>query len=176
MADSLMIFITLVYRWCVSIIGEKKSSERFDLHSAHSKDNFINYFYNSNLGIWLFPEHIYSLLHSTLNTQSCVYKGVIWNRVPHRGYKIQLSSLADKTGEQTNNYDMIFYLFLLLLFYCSGFCHTLTWISHGFTCVPHPDPPSHLPLHLLPLGLPSAPGPSTCLMHPTWAGDLFHPR
>ena len=25
--------------------------------------------------------------------------------------------------------------------------------------VPHPDPPSHLPLHLLPLGLPSAPGP-----------------
>ena len=56
------------------------------------------------------------------------------------------------------------------------FCHTLTWISHGFTCVPHPDPPSHLPLHLIPLGLPSAPGPSTCPMHPTWAGDLFHHR
>ena len=37
----------------------------------------------------------------------------------------------------------------------------------------HPDPPSHLPLHPIPLGLPSAPGPSTCLMHPTWAGDLF---
>ena len=55
----------------------------------------------------------------------------------------------------------------------SGFCHTLTWISHGFACVPHPDPPSHLPLHPIPLGLPSAPGPSTCLMHPTWAGDLF---
>ena len=31
-------------------------------------------------------------------------------------------------------------------------------------------------LHLIPLGLPSAPGLSTCLMHPTWAGDLFHPR
>ena len=44
------------------------------------------------------------------------------------------------------------------------------------TCVPHPDPPSHLPLHSIPLGLPSAPGPSACLMHPTWAGDLFHPR
>ena len=26
----------------------------------------------------------------------------------------------------------------------SGFCHTLTWISHGVTCIPHPDPPSHL--------------------------------
>ena len=65
---------------------------------------------------------------------------------------------------------------LITLQYCSGFCHTLTWISHGFTCIPHPDPPSHLSLHPIPLGLPSAPGPSTCLMHPTWAGDLFHPR
>ena len=55
--------------------------------------------------------------------------------------------------------------------HCSGFGHTLTWISHGFTYVPHPDPPSHLPLHPIPLGLPSAPGPSTCLMHPTWAGE-----
>ena len=63
---------------------------------------------------------------------------------------------------------------LITLQYCSGFCHTLTWISHGFTCIPHPDPPSHLPLHLIPLGLPSAPGPSTCLMHSAWAGDLHH--
>ena len=33
---------------------------------------------------------------------------------------------------------------LITLQYCSGFCHTLTWISHGYTCIPHPDPPSHL--------------------------------
>ena len=62
---------------------------------------------------------------------------------------------------------------LITLQYCSGFCHTLTRISHGFTCIPHPDPPSYLPLCPIPLGLPSTPGPSTCLMHPTWAGDLF---
>ena len=60
--------------------------------------------------------------------------------------------------------------------HCSGFCHTLTWISHGVTCIPHPDPLSYLPLHPNPLGLPSAPVRSTCLMHPTWAGDLFHYR
>ena len=66
--------------------------------------------------------------------------------------------------------------FFIIFLICSEFCHTLKWNSHGFTCVPHPDPPSHLPLHQLPLGLPSAPGPSACLMHPTWAGDLFHPR
>ena len=43
---------------------------------------------------------------------------------------------------------------LITLQYCSGFCHTLTWISHGVTCIPHPDPPSHLALHPIPLGLP----------------------
>ena len=42
------------------------------------------------------------------------------------------------------------------------FCHTLTWIRHGCTCVPHPEPPSfHLPPHPIPLGHPSAPAPST---------------
>ena len=31
---------------------------------------------------------------------------------------------------------------LITLQYCSGFCHILTWNSHGFTCIPHPEPPS----------------------------------
>ena len=61
------------------------------------------------------------------------------------------------------------YLFLFLNFnwrlitsqYCGGFCHTLTWISHGCTCVPHPDLPSHLPPHPIPQGHPSAPALST---------------
>ena len=52
---------------------------------------------------------------------------------------------------------------LMTLQYCSGFCHILTWISHRFTCVPHPHSSSHLPLYPIPLGLPSAPGPNTCL-------------
>ena len=34
---------------------------------------------------------------------------------------------------------------LITLQYCSGFCHTLTWISHECTCVPHPEPSSHFP-------------------------------
>ena len=56
--------------------------------------------------------------------------------------------------------------YIFFFFYCSGFCHTLKWISHGFTSVPHPDPPSHQVF--------SAPGPSACLMHRTWAGDLWN--
>ena len=78
--------------------------------------------------------------------------------------------------------SLIFFSFIFISWrlitsqHLSGFCHTLTWISHGVTCIPHPDPTSHFPLHPIPLGLPSAPAPSTCLMHSTWAGDLFHYR
>ena len=61
----------------------------------------------------------------------------------------------------------VFYLFiyfnwrLITLQYCSRFCHTLTWISHGYTCVPHPETPFHLYPHSIPQGHPSAPALST---------------
>jgi len=44
---------------------------------------------------------------------------------------------------------------------CSGFCQTLTWISHGCTCVPHPEPHSHHFPQPIPQGHPSAPALST---------------
>ena len=50
---------------------------------------------------------------------------------------------------------------LIALQYCSGFCHTLTLISHGYTCVPHPESPSLFPSYLIPQGHPSAPNLST---------------
>ena len=50
-------------------------------------------------------------------------------------------------------------LFYFTILYC--FCHTLTWICHGCTCAPHPELPSYLPPHPIPLGHPSAPAPST---------------
>ena len=48
---------------------------------------------------------------------------------------------------------------LITLQYCSGFCHTLTWISHGCTCVPHSEPhlPPPSPSH--PLGSSQCTGP-----------------
>ena len=46
---------------------------------------------------------------------------------------------------------------LITLQYCGGFCHTLTWSSHWYTCVHHLEPPSHLLPHPIPLGCPSAP-------------------
>ena len=135
---------------------------------------------------WTFVSKIMSLLFNTLSRfvmaflprSKCLL--ISWlqspsaapeNSVSHcfRCFPIYLP-WSDET--RCHNLRFFFYFF----FYCSGFCHTLKWNSHGFICVPHPDPPSHLPLHLIPLGLPSAPVLSTCLMHPTWAGDLFHPR
>ena len=58
------------------------------------------------------------------------------------------------------------FLFFILFYYyyffliCSEFCHKLKWNGLEITCLSHPDPPSHLPLHPLPPGLPRAPGPS----------------
>ena len=70
-------------------------------------------------------------LNSILHIHCVVYK-VLWD-------------------SQRYSFQVCFFFFffswrLITLQYCSGFCHTLTWISHGYTCIPHPDPPSHLPL------------------------------
>ena len=43
-------------------------------------------------------------------------------------------------------------------------CHTLTWICHRCTWVPNPEPPSHLPPHIISLDHPRAPAPS--ILHP----------
>ena len=51
---------------------------------------------------------------------------------------------------------IIFFYFTILYW----FCYTSTCIRHGCTCVPHPEPPFHLPPHTIPLGHPSAPDPS----------------
>ena len=56
---------------------------------------------------------------------------------------------------------LIFNWRLITLQYCDVFCHTFTWISHGCTCVPHPEPPSHLPSQPIPQGHPGASALST---------------
>ena len=54
--------------------------------------------------------------------------------------------------------NFIFTLFYFTILY--WFCHTLTWIHHGCTCVSKHEPPSHLPPHNISLDHPCAPAPS----------------
>ena len=57
------------------------------------------------------------------------------------------------TNKTLSSFKLIYFNWrLTTLQYCGGFCRTLTWISHGYTCIPHPDPPSHLPPHPIPQG------------------------
>ena len=124
----------------------------------------------------------------TISSSVALFASCIWSFPASRSFLMSHFSLGGQTiGASASTLVLpmniqdwllffVLFCFLFFVFICSGFCHTLKWNSHGFTCVPHPDPPSHFPLHPLPLGLPSAPCPSACLMHPTWAGDLFHPR
>ena len=53
--------------------------------------------------------------------------------------------------------ESFFFFYFTILYW---FCHTSTCIRHRCTRVPHPEPPSHLPPHTIPLGHPSAPAPS----------------
>ena len=57
-----------------------------------------------------------------------------------------------------SNVRIIYFFYFTILYW---FCHTSTWIRHGCTRVPHPEPPSYLLPHTIPLGHPSAPAPST---------------
>ena len=77
--------------------------------------------------------------------------------------QIQSLGREDPLEEETATFSSVFFFnwTLITLQYCSGFYHTLIWISHGYTCVPHSELPSHLPPHPIPHGHPSAPALST---------------
>ena len=51
----------------------------------------------------------------------------------------------------------LFFFYFTILYW---FCHISTCICHGCTHASHPEPPSHLPPHTIPLGHASAPAPS----------------
>ena len=66
----------------------------------------------------------------------------------------------------------LIYLFIFTILY--WFCHTLTWIHHGCTRVPHPEPPpASLSIPSLWV-IPVHQTLESCFMHWTWTGDSFH--
>ena len=95
----------------------------------------------------------------------------IWG---YRYFFVILSSFSLDIYSEVGLLDYMVILFLiflnfilLLLFYfiiLYWFCHTSTWIHHGCTCVPTPEPPSHLPPHTIPLAHPST--PTSSILYP----------
>jgi len=75
------------------------------------------------------------------------------------------------------SYLLLFlFIYFIIIFYFTilyWFCHTSTWIHHGCTCVPYPEPPpTSLPipsLWVIPVHQPQA----SCILHGTWTGDSF---
>ena len=70
-----------------------------------------------------------------------------------------INARAPSLYQEALRFSFLFKKFIYLFYFTTlyWFCHTLTWIRLGCTRVPHPEPPSHLPPHPIPLGHPSAP-------------------
>ena len=149
------------YLWRHSHSNYDKTPTMFvTLNSVYKTSHMLNE-WQQNECIWHDNQCICVIKPTWLMTSQPMYK---WNHT---------HCMYDRLGTLHANTSTLIFSFF---FICRGFCHTFKWNNHGFTCVPHSNPSSHLPLHPFTLCFPSAPVPSACLMHPTWAGDLFHPR
>ena len=60
---------------------------------------------------------------------------------------IYVHNVTQWTFDSNANLTFISFLFYFTMLY--WFCHTLTWIRHGCTWVPTPEPPFHLSPHIL---------------------------
>ena len=104
-----------------------------------------------------------------LEPKSCMFQALIqipmWSRVSwlNRQYLLFFFSFLHYQW-----FIYFFKIFIFTLFYFTilyWFCHTLTWIRHGYTWIPNPEPASHLPCHIISLDHPHAPAPS--ILYPT---------
>ena len=130
---------------------------------------------NPNLGLFLF--FLFSFLfflRQFLNFLFLAALGLC--RCVHTFSSCSEWVLHSSCGAWASHHVGFFFFFYIFFFFVVDFVIHWNETAMGLHAFPIPIPPSYLPLHPLPLGFPSAPGPSTCLMHPTWAGDLFHPR
>ena len=105
-----------------------------------------------------------------IRRKKCIQTRICWFEIINKNGSKESRYL---NIEKFKNPLAFFFILFILLWWVLSYIE----MKQPWVCMcSHPDPPSHLPLHPIPLGLPSAPGPSACLMHPIWAGDLFHPR
>jgi len=79
------------------------------------------------------------------------------------GFPVVMYGCESWTVKKAESQKSDAFIIIIITFYFTilyWFCHTSACNCHGCTHVPHPEPPSRLPPHTIPLGHPRAPTPS----------------
>ena len=123
---------------------------------------FVNFILNAHTAV------LDQVSHSVLSDSLCPHRlccpqrfslhGILQERImdwaifPTQGLNLGTSHcrriLHCLSHQRRPGFLLFFFSFIFISWrlitsqHCSGFCHTLTWISHGVTCIPHPNPPS----------------------------------
>ena len=100
--------------------------------------------------LYINPEAIFLKL-----IKSLPYLKPIWGFASLTSHMILLILRLLFSGSATWQQDFFFFNLTILYWFCA-----LTWIRHGCTWVPNPEPASHLPPHIISLDHPRAPAPS----------------
>ena len=130
-------------QWCYLSISSPVALFSFSFQSFPASGSFLM--------SWLFKSALQSIGVSVL---ASVLTMNIWGLFPLGMTGLtSLHSKGHKSLLQHHNSEapILQHPDFFFFFICGGFCHTLKWNSHGFTCVPHPNPP---------LPPPSPPAPS----------------
>ena len=134
---------------------QRSSALGQDPRVSESLDNFSKIYTYLH---WFLVSALFYETHTSNSHWSRLSMGGLWQRVSWWKYLC----LCGSHGSMAN-FPYIFFILFYFSFYFTilyWFCHTSTCIHHRCTCVPHPEPPSHLPPHTVPLGHPRAPAPN----------------
>ena len=128
---------------------------------------------------WAFLFFFDIIFHQFLILEIEVLRGIPENTLKEFFLPSLCGSKSDSTcslwqitpvSRVTSTLFLFFLIFIFTLFYFTilyWFCHTLTWIHHGCTCVPKHESPSHLPPHNISLGHPVHQPQACCILHQT---------
>ena len=91
-------------------------------------------------------------------TKVHIIKAMIFPVVMYECESWTIKKVEDWRNDFFKNFIIYLFIFYFTILY--WFCHTLTWIHHGCTWVPNPDPRFHALPYIISLGHPSAPASS----------------